>query len=61
MWRELFLAVQQLLNVPKDKDDIGVASDEGDDDSDREANQTVVKSTLRVLSLLQEDLHFCDD
>ena len=60
-WRELFLAVQQLLNVPKDKDDIGVASDEGDDDSDREANQTVVKPTLRVLSLLQEDLHFCDD
>ena len=55
------MAVQQLMNVPKDKDDIGVASDEGDDDSDRETNQTVVKPTLRVLSLLQEDLHFCDD
>ena len=58
-WRQLFLAVQKLLRTTKDKDVIGVASDEGDDDS--EANQTTVKTPLKVLHLLQEDLHFCDD
>ena len=38
-------------------------SDEGDDDSDREAKPTTpkVKPPLKVLHLLKEDLHFCDD
>ena len=61
-WRELFLAVQQ-LNTTKDEDVHGVASDEGDDDSDGEAKPTTpkVKPPLKVLHLLKEDLHFCDD
>ena len=61
-WRELFLAVQQ-LNTTKDEDVHGVTSDEGDDDSDGEARPTTpkVKPPLKVLHLLKEDLHFCDD
>ena len=52
-----------IADTTKDDDVDGVASDEGDDDSDREAKPTTpkVKPPLKVLHLLKDDLYFCDD